>query len=68
MLCPLCGVGQLTEHTHEHQITVDDHVLIATGLTHYICAHCNECIVDATQSRHNKLRIRSAKNIYGDST
>ena len=61
-LCPLCGAGQLIEHTHEHPAEIKGHAYVVPGLLHTLCSHCGEYITTPEQSRHNKRVILGARD------
>lgn len=62
ILCPLCGEGQLIEHTHERPAEIEGHAYVVSGLLHSLCSHCGEYITTPAQSRHNKRVIITARD------
>lgn len=61
MLCPLCGEGQLIEHSHRRDFEFDGQGYLVSGLRHSSCSHCGEDITTPEQSRHNKRAIIEAR-------
>jgi HTH-type transcriptional regulator/antitoxin MqsA len=62
ILCPMCGEGQLVEHTHERHYKIEGLAYVVSGLRHSLCSHCGEDITTPDQSRHNKRVIIEARD------
>jgi HTH-type transcriptional regulator / antitoxin MqsA len=60
-LCPICGQGQLIEHTHGHRTDPGGQGNVVSGLLHSICNGCGEYVATPEQSRHNKRMIVAAR-------
>lgn len=61
IVCPLCGLGNLTERGRPPTNT-GAHNQLVIGLVDSICDRCGETIVTPEQSRINKRIIIDARN------